>query len=124
MAMRSYVREAGSGFFTDTAVAVDIVLSQMKNRAAVRNMATSQNAFLSGIDVFRKGPKIKGYKDAACFLPPKEPGQHLDAMLCSAYRGDILVTVTADGVKPFDAKGVAELLKNQLDRIAEPGEAV
>ncbi|MFI6659627.1 hypothetical protein ACIBL8_29315 [Streptomyces sp. NPDC050523] len=126
MAMRSYVREAGSSFFTDTAAAVTIELSQMQNRAAVRNISTSQNEFLGGLDVFRKGPKIKGYKDAACFLPPKDSNSHekLDSMLCSAYRGDVLVTVTADGVKPFDAKGVAELLKSQLDRIAEPGEAV
>ncbi|MFE7166864.1 hypothetical protein [Streptomyces sp. NPDC057616] len=126
MAMRSYVREAGSSFFTDTAAAVTIELSQMQNRAAVRNISTSQNEFLGGISLFRKGPKIKGYKDAACFLPPKTSDSHekLDSMLCSAYRGDVLVTVTSDGVKPFDAKGVAELLKSQLDRIAEPGEAV
>ncbi|MFJ9543062.1 hypothetical protein ACIRPX_38300 [Streptomyces sp. NPDC101225] len=126
MAMRSYVREAGSSFFTDTATAVTIELSQMRNQAAVRDISTSQNAFLGGLDIFRKGPKIKGYKDAACFLPPKKSGSHekLDSMLCSAYRGDVLVTVTAYGVKPFDAEGVAALLESQLDRIAEPGEAV
>ncbi|MFF4802682.1 hypothetical protein ACFY1U_30440 [Streptomyces sp. NPDC001351] len=124
MAMRSYVREAGAAFFTDTAVSVNIQLSQMKNRAAVRNISASQNEFLDRLDVFRKGPKIEGYKDAACFLPPKDSHEDLEAMFCSAYRGNVLVTVTADGVKPFDAKGIAELLKDQLDRIAEPGEAV
>jgi hypothetical protein len=124
MAMRSYVKEAGANFFSDTAVAVNIQLSQMKNRAAVRNISASQNEFLDRLDVFRKGPKIEGYKDAACFLPPKDSHEDLEAMLCSAYRGNVLVTVTADGVKPFDAKGIAELLKDQLDRIAEPGEAV
>lgn len=124
MAMRSYVKGAGAEFFSDTAVAVNIQLSQMKNRSAVRNISASQNEFLDRLDVFRKGPKIEGYKDAACFLPPKDSHEDLEAMLCSAYRGNVLVTLTADGVKPFDSKGIAELLKDQLDRIAEPGEAV
>jgi hypothetical protein len=124
MAMRSYVRETGGSFATDTAVSVDVELSRMKNRAAVRNISTSQNALLRGLGVFRKGPKIKGYKDAACFLPPKTSGGGLESMLCSAYRGDVLVSVAAYGIKPFNAQSVAELLKDQLDRIAEPGEAV
>jgi hypothetical protein len=124
MAMRSYVKEAGSSFFTDSAVAVNVVLSQMRSPSAVRSISRSQNAFLDRLDIFRKGPGIKGYKDAGCFLPPKDTDKNLDSMYCSAYRGDILITVSADGVKPFDSKGVAELLKDQLDRIAEPGEAV
>ncbi|MEU5888264.1 hypothetical protein ABZ835_15710 [Streptomyces sp. NPDC047461] len=123
-AMRSYVKEAGSAFFTDTPVSVSIVLSRMKSQSVVRNVSTSQNQFLDSLDIFRKGPRIKGYKDAACFLPPKDTDEDLDSMYCSAYRGDVLITLTADGDKPFDTKGVAELLKDQLDRIAEPGEAV
>jgi hypothetical protein len=124
MAMRSYVKETGGSFVTDNAVAVDIELSLTKNRAAVRNISRSQNAFLSGLDIFRKGPKIEGHKDAACFLPPKDSGEDLESMLCSGYRGDVLVSVAAYGIKPFNAQSVAELLKDQLDRIAEPGEAV
>lgn len=124
MAMRSYVKETGGSFVTDNAVAVDIELSRMKNRAAVRNISRSQNAFLSGLDIFRKGPKIEGHKDAACFLPPKDSGEDLESMLCSGYRGDVLVSLAAYGIKPFNAQSVAELLKDQLDRIAEPGEAV
>ena len=124
MAMRSYAKEAGGSFFTDSAVAVNIVLSQMENSSDVRRISTSQNAFLAGLDIFRKGPKIKGHEEAGCYLPPKGTDKDLDSMYCSAYRGDILITVSADGVKPFDSKGVAELLKDQLDRVAEPGEAV
>jgi hypothetical protein len=124
MAMRSYAKETGGSFVTDNAVAVDIELSRMKNQAAVRNISRSQNAFLSGLDIFRKGPKIEGYDDAECFLPPKDSGEDLESMLCSAYRGDVLVSVAAYGIKPFNAQSVAELLKDQLDRIAEPGEAV
>lgn len=124
MAMRSYVKEAGGSFFTDEAVAVNIVLSQMRSQSDVRRISKSQNAFFGALDIFRKGPAIKGHKEAACFLPPKGADKNFDAMYCSAYRGNILITVNADGVKPFDSKGVAELLKDQLDRIAEPGEAV
>lgn len=45
-------------------------------------------------------------------------------MYCFARQGDVLVTATADGVSPMSTKGAAQLLKKQLDRIAEPGEAV
>ncbi|MFF4910511.1 hypothetical protein ACFY2T_37290 [Streptomyces sp. NPDC001260] len=124
MAMRSFAKEAGSAFFTDTAVTVNITLSRMESPAVVRRLSNSQNALFGSLDVFRKGPKIKGHGNAQCFLPPKGLDKHLDAMYCSASQGNILVNVTANGVKPFDSKGVAELLADQLKRIGEPGEAV
>lgn len=118
MAMRSYVGATGR------AVTVSIVLSQMESRAAVRDMATSVGVFLKAFDLFREGPAIKGHDNAECFLPIKDAGTDLDSMLCTAYVGEVLVTATADAVKPFDTKGVAMLLRTQLDRIAEPGKAV
>ncbi|MGC9543746.1 hypothetical protein [Streptomyces sp. UG1] len=121
MAMRSYLGAAGD---SDEAVALSIVLSRLGSRAAVRNMATFQSEFLEALDVLRKGPEIKGHDNAKCFLPPKDADTELDTMFCSAYVGDVLVTATADGVKPLDTKEVAVLLRTQLDRIAEPGEAV
>ncbi|WP_432196983.1 hypothetical protein [Streptomyces sp. bgisy027] len=123
MAMRSYlsVSAADDG---DGAIALSIVLSQMENSAAVRNMATVQSEFLEALDIFRKGPAIKGHKNARCFLPPKDADSALDAMFCSAYVGNILVTATAEAGKPLDTKEAAVLLRTQLDRIAEPGEAV
>ncbi|MER8006137.1 hypothetical protein [Streptomyces sp. NPDC094149] len=124
MAMRSYAKEAGSAFFTDTAVTVTITLSRMESPSVVRRLSNSQNALFDSLDFFRKGPKIKGHGNAQCFLPPKSLDKHLDAMYCSAYQGNILVHVTANGVKPFDSKGVAELLADQLKRIGDPGEAV
>ena len=117
MAMRSYL----SG---QRAVTVSITLARMENRAVVKDLSTSQNAFLDALDILRKGPEIKGHKNAECFLPPKGADTDLDTMFCSAYQGDVLITATADGVKPFDTKGIAMLLSEQLDRIAEPGEAV
>ncbi|ALV34910.1 hypothetical protein [Streptomyces sp. CdTB01] len=124
MAMRSYAKEAGSAFFTDTAVTVNITLSRMESPSVVRRLSNSQNAFFGSVDIFRKGPKIKGHTNAQCFLPPKSLDKHLDAMYCSAYQGNILVHVTASGVKPFDSQGVADLLADQLKRIGDPGEAV
>ncbi|MER5753130.1 hypothetical protein [Streptomyces sp. NPDC002088] len=124
MAMRSYYSRKASTYDNDDIYAVSIVLAQMDSKAAVREMSTFQNEFLDALDVFRKGPEIKGHKNAKCFLPPKDADEDLDTMFCSAYVGNVLVTATADGVKPLDTKGVATLLRTQLDRIAEPGEAV
>ncbi|MCX4699763.1 hypothetical protein [Streptomyces sp. NBC_01373] len=125
MAMRSYLSSDASAVSDNEGIfAVSIVLAQMESRAAVRDMATFQNEFLDALDIFRKGPEIKGHKNAECFLPPEDDDTDLDTMYCSAYQGDVLLTATADGVKPLDTKGVAMLLAEQLDRIAEPGEAV
>jgi hypothetical protein len=125
MAMRSYLSEEASAFDGHEGVyAVTVVLSQMDNKAAVRDIATFQGEFLAALDVFRKGPAIEGHKNAKCFLPPKDDESDLEGMFCSAYVGDVLVTLTAEAVKPLDTKGVATLLREQLDRIEEPGEAV
>ncbi|WUE96875.1 hypothetical protein OG381_22590 [Streptomyces sp. NBC_00490] len=124
MAMRSYVSATGSNASGKGASVVSITLSRMEKRAAAKDISTSQNAFLDALDIFRAGPKIKGFKNAECFLPPKDADDDLDMMFCSAYQGDILISATADGVKSLDTKSIAMLLAEQLDRIAEPGEAV
>lgn len=118
MAMRSYIST------DDGTVTVSVELVQIQDKAAVRNMSVFQNEFLAALKIFRKGPAVQGHKNAKCFLPPKEGKKKLDMMLCSAYRGDILVTATAYGAKPLQTKAVAGLLREQLDRVAEPGEAV
>ncbi len=119
MAMRSFVTSEPDETFT-----ASVVLSRMENRSVVRNISTYQNDLLDSLDVFRDGPKIRGYDNAWCFLSPKEADENLDSLICSAHQGDILITVMADGVRPLDTFGVAELLRVQLGRIAEPGEAV
>lgn len=127
MAMRSYFSADGSGLNqdrTEDIYTVSIVLSQLESRAAVRDIVTFETEFLDALDVLRKGPVVKGHKNAKCFLTPKDADEDIDSMYCSAYVGDVLVTVTADGVRPLDSKSVAMLLSTQLDRIAEPGEAV
>ncbi|MFE0329392.1 hypothetical protein ACFW08_21890 [Streptomyces sp. NPDC058960] len=117
MALRSYLT-------TDKAFTMDVVLTQLESRAAVRDISTFQNEFLSALNVFRKGPAIPGHKNAHCFLPPTEAGEKLDMMFCSAYQGDVLVTATAYGAGPMDTEGAAALLRTQLDRIADPGKTV
>ena len=131
MAMRSYLNQAVSDLSDNEGVySVNVVLARMGSSAAVRDLGTFQQEFLDALDVFRAGPEIKGHKNAKCFLPPKDDeedeadGPGLETMYCSAYQGDVLVTATADGPAPLDTKGVATLLSEQLDRIAEPGVAV
>ncbi|MEU5628374.1 hypothetical protein [Streptomyces tendae] len=146
MAMRSY---AGTGTFTADGMTGDstvtIVLSRMENRSAVRDMATRQNEFFAALDVFDEGPRIKGHEDARCFRLPGDSAESgdsgesvgsdeldlfgasddpLDTLFCAASEGDVLVTVTADAMQPFDTEGITALVTEQLDRIAKPGESV
>ncbi|MFD9393933.1 hypothetical protein ACFWBB_25315 [Streptomyces sp. NPDC060000] len=123
MAMRSYVVER-LDYNTTDAISFDVTLSRLESSTAVRRSATSYNAFLASTDVFRKGPKIEGYKDAQCFLTPKSKGEELGVALCTAYVGDVLVSVTADAPDPLDGKFVAKFFTAQLDRIDDPGQAV
>jgi hypothetical protein len=123
MAMRSYLY-FGSALKGDGAYNVDIELAQIEDKRAVRNMSTFQNEFFDALKIFRSGPKIEGHKNAKCFLSPKDKREKLDRMICSAYQGDVLVSVTASAAGPMNTKGVAQLLRKQLDRIQEPGEAV
>ncbi|OSP43588.1 hypothetical protein B7767_09365 [Streptomyces sp. 13-12-16] len=124
MAMRSYTSGSNSVYNEDEVHTVGIVLARMENKAAVRDFARFQTEFLDALDIFRKGPKIKGHEDAQCFLPPADADGGLDMMHCSARVGNVLVTLTADGAKPLDTKSVAALFREQLDRIDEPGKAV
>ncbi|MEV0172979.1 hypothetical protein AB0I00_17910 [Streptomyces sp. NPDC050803] len=117
MAIRSYV----SDYEGD--VAVNFVLAQMENRDAVRDTATFRTELFDAFDVFRDGPKIKGHKNARCYLSPEGEGEDLDYLFCSAYEGNVLITASAYGVGPL-AKEVAMLFTEQLDRITEPGKAV
>ncbi|MFK8911729.1 hypothetical protein [Streptomyces sp. YS-3] len=127
MAMRSYVSTDDapvSAPAADAAFTVEIVLSRMENTRAVRGLATFQNAYFDSLDFLRKGPEVKGHKEARCFLGPDEKDEKLDMMICSAYRGEILVSAEAEGPKPLNAKGAALLLGKQLDRIGATGESV
>ncbi|MFD7405273.1 hypothetical protein ACFV7R_21915 [Streptomyces sp. NPDC059866] len=122
MAMRSYFSgDAMPGLWNEEIYSVNIVLAQMGDRAAVRDASESQRRLFGA---GRKGPKIKGHKDAECFLGAEGDEEDLVRMYCSGHVGDVLVTATAYGAATLDSDGVAALLRTQLDRIAEPGKAI
>ncbi|MFE9450490.1 hypothetical protein [Streptomyces sp. NPDC006739] len=123
MAVRSYA--ALDRYDTnDRALTISFELVRMENSASVRSLSTTQNEFLAGSRIFSKGPAIKGYENAACFLTPTKADAKLDRMVCSAYVGDVLVTVNASGQHPLGTNAVALLIGRQLDRIKDPGKAV
>ncbi|AVZ73851.1 hypothetical protein SLUN_18385 [Streptomyces lunaelactis] len=117
VAMRSY-RSFDGGF------AIEVQLAQIENAGKGRELAQFQSAFADALGIFRKGPAIQGYKNAKCFLMPKDSKAKLDAMFCSAYQGDVLMNATAYGVKPLDTIGAAAILSKQLDHLKSPGEYV
>ncbi|MFE3633208.1 hypothetical protein [Streptomyces sp. NPDC059168] len=125
MAMRSYFSAQSQAYLWNEEVyAVNITLSRMGDRSAAHRISTFTNQFVQKLGALRPGPAVKGHRDAKCFRSPKGSGDRVNGMFCSAYAGDVLVTVTASGTRTLDSAGVAKLLGTQLDRIAEPGVAV
>ncbi|MGY1498958.1 hypothetical protein ACW4TU_20570 [Streptomyces sp. QTS52] len=122
---RSYLSDLSyARVHTASVSSVTVVLVRM-DRSAVRDSSTFQNRFLDASGLFRKGVKIKGHDNARCFQPLKGGDEvQLDRMVCSAYVGDVLVAVTAYGARPLDTEGITTMVRAQLDRIVEPGEAV
>jgi hypothetical protein len=122
--MRSYLSTVAYASYSKKSFTASVTLSRMANQRTVRDISTKQIQLLDALGIFRKGPKVEGHKNAGCFLPPKDSSEKLDMMVCSAYTGDVLVSVTVSGVKPLDGPAVARFLAAQLDRITDPGEAV
>ncbi|MFJ9659455.1 hypothetical protein ACIRPR_16045 [Streptomyces griseoflavus] len=120
MAIRSYASGSASLYQSDDIYTARIVLARMESQAVARDQAK----LLGSLDALRSGPAIQGHPEAACFLSPKGKDEVLDSMFCSASVGNVLVTVTADGVAPLDSAGVAALVREQLDRIDELGKTV
>ncbi|MFG3335217.1 hypothetical protein ACGFZZ_24815 [Streptomyces tendae] len=124
VAMRSYATTGGFHDGEQTGAAtLSIVLTRM-NQGAARSGANGRNEVFEALDVFEAGPSIKGHKNARCYRLPGESDEELDIMFCTASQGDVLVSATAEGVRPFGAKDVAALLTEQLDRLGETGVAV
>ncbi|MEV8596569.1 hypothetical protein [Streptomyces sp. NPDC052012] len=125
LAMRSYQSTGEAAWSVKGhTFTMSIELARMESPAAVRDRARTQSRFLEAMDIFRKGPAIKGHENARCYLQPKIDEVDLDRMFCTAYVGNVLVTATAAGAVPLNTKGAAMLLTEQLDRIDEPGKAV
>ncbi|MFD9542680.1 hypothetical protein [Streptomyces sp. NPDC060022] len=117
-AARSYVSESN-----DLVVTTQIM--RMKDKKAVRDLYTFKRELFDAIGIFRDGPKITGQtRKATCFLTPKDSKDKLENMVCMAYDGELGISVSAAGIKPFDKAAVAELLKDQLEHITSPGEYI
>ncbi|GGZ09459.1 hypothetical protein [Streptomyces nitrosporeus] len=118
---------------TYSAVSADLVvrttITKMLDREAVRGTYAFRKELMEAMGSFRKGPSVKGHKHAACFLMPVEKDAEggtvdLGGMECVAYDGELSISLSASGTRPFDKGGVADLLKDQMDHIASPGEYV
>jgi hypothetical protein len=123
--MRTYSTYGGSGGATDgeAALVVEIRLLQMTNKRAARAATDFFAAATEGTGVLRKGPTIAGHPKARCVLPPLEKGVPLDSMYCEATEGDLVISLSASGTTPLQKDDAAKLLKQQLDRVKDPGEA-
>ncbi|MFE9377588.1 hypothetical protein [Streptomyces sp. NPDC006855] len=117
IAKRSYLADSN-----DLLVNVEVV--KMRDKRAVHRNYTDRKKLLDGIDAFRKGPSVEGHKKAACYRLPKGDEDTIDGVLCLAYEGEVSVSVSASGSKPFSPSEVGDLVKDQLDHIASPGEYI
>lgn len=115
--MRTYTSDDGTYI-------VEIQIVQMKNKQAAADRTEYFDEFTKALGIFRNGPKIAGHDRARCVLPPTEPGEKLDDMTCQATEGDLLVTMDVTGSVPLHKTEAADLLRQQLDRIKDPGVAV
>lgn len=118
LAIRTYAQDTN-----DLVVKTELV--RMKDTKAVRDLYTMRTGLFEAVDFFRKGPKVTGHtRNARCFLAPKEKESGVEGMTCLAFDGEITLTFTASGTKPFDASAVVGLVKDQLDHLTSPGEYV
>lgn len=117
LAFRSYVAD-------NNLLMINTKITKMKDTKAVRSLYTFQSGLFDSIGATH-GPKIKGHsRNASCFFGPKIGKAKVEDMLCMAYDGELSISFSVSGTKPFDKAAVAELVKDQLDHIKSPGEYV
>ncbi|MFI1400117.1 hypothetical protein [Streptomyces sp. NPDC020681] len=120
--------DSGGVYEDDVVLTVQII--RMKNKRHVRDAYELQTG-LADLFELSEGPKIKGHKNSACFVmpeleedPDEKDKKELDGVECFAYDSELLVSVRAQGIKPLDKGLVADMVQEQLDHIASPGEYV
>ncbi|MFE5730383.1 hypothetical protein ACFQ7A_05645 [Streptomyces sp. NPDC056528] len=128
MAMRSYASQ-------DEDLHVEVLVLRMKDKRKVREFFELRRK-LAGLAGLAEGPEIKGRAgNAACFVMPdperpenaeeEERWQdRLRGTACSAYDGEVLVSVTSAEVGEPHTKAVVDLMEKQLRHIESPGEYV
>ncbi|MFJ8854160.1 hypothetical protein [Streptomyces sp. NPDC102437] len=108
----------------DNTLAISTEIMRMKDKKTVRNFYAFKTGLFESIGIFRTEPKIKGHtRNARCYVLRKGEDS-IQSMNCLAYDGELSISLSASGTKPFDRSAVAELLKDQLDHIASPGEYI
>ncbi|UCA48096.1 hypothetical protein LEL86_01795 [Streptomyces sp. WA6-1-16] len=117
IAKRSYLADSN-----DLLVNVEVV--KMRDKRALHRNHADRKTLLDGVDELREGPSIEGHRKASCYRLPKGDKDSLDGVLCIAYEGEVSVSVEASGSKPFSPSEVGDLVKDQLDHIASPGEYI
>ncbi|MEU2837004.1 hypothetical protein ABZ776_07860 [Streptomyces sp. NPDC007076] len=118
IATRSYTAD-------DNTLSINTQIMRMKDRKAVRNLHTFRTGLFDSLGIFRAEPKIKGHTgNARCYVPRERDKGDIESMNCLAYDGEVSISLSASGTRPFDRKAVSELLKDQLDHIKSPGEYV
>lgn len=133
IAVRTFATEfAERGGVYEQDVVITVEITRMKNTRQVRDAYKLQTELVGLLDL-PKGPKIKGHKNVDCFVGPKakkdkakkdKDWKDLDGMQCFAYDSELLVSVNAVGMAPFDKTAIADMVQEQLDHIASPGEYV
>ncbi|MEE1800371.1 MULTISPECIES: hypothetical protein [unclassified Streptomyces] len=117
LGLRSYT-------FPGNALTVDVSLIAVKDADDARRWYQDSSRRSDGE---REGPAIEGRKNASCSVQTEksesEGTPDIGTMTCLAYEGELVVIVVAQGM-PIDQSTVAELVKDQLDRLAAPGENV
>ncbi|MFE6666850.1 hypothetical protein ACFVFH_25205 [Streptomyces sp. NPDC057697] len=126
-AVRSYTAD-------DNTLSISTQIMRMKDREAVRNLHAFRTGLFDSLGIFRAEPGIEGHKrNARCYVLREDSKggkggkggkDGIESMNCLAYDGEVSISLTASGTRPFDRKAVAALLKDQLDHIKSPGEYV
>jgi hypothetical protein len=114
LGLRSYQNET-----TNKVVQIQLMqINKQFAKSSTRNVTELMNAFL------KKGPKVPGHSEAHCWVTSMAKHGAIQDLDCLAAEGDLMVTYTAEGPKPVSGGDVLTILKDQLDRIADPGESV
>jgi hypothetical protein len=118
IAVRSYAAD-------DDNLVISTKIMRMKDKKAVRNFYTFGTGLVEALGISRQEPKIKGHtRNAKCYVLRQGNKNSIESMNCLAYDGELSISLSASGTKPFDRTAVAELLKDQLNHITSPGEYV
>jgi hypothetical protein len=116
MGLRTYAETTGR-------LVVQMEMIQMRNKEAPSFGSGYFDGLTSNLSGARKGPEIQGHPRAVCVVAPEDSDGDLEVMMCEAVEGDLVVSMYAGGPAPLDQQAAADLLRQQLDRIQDPGEA-